>query len=125
MQRAQKFGLRWRTSDFFELSGHRRREGQACEGNNEQLLAPRSWCQQWRRRANHDLPRASRESHIEMLRSHTLGLKNDCDVSLQSFQKKRASNGAPAQRPTHMAVPFAGEHHCADKATFALGCPKR
>ncbi len=58
-----------------------------------------------------------------MLRSHALGLKYDHDVSLQPFQKKRASNGAPAQRPTQMAVPFAGLHRCANEPTFAPGCP--
>jgi hypothetical protein len=57
-----------------------------------------------------------------VLRSHALGFKNDSDVSLQPFQKKRASNGAPAQRPTQMAVSLAGLNRRANESTFAPGC---
>ena len=60
-----------------------------------------------------------------MLCCHALGLKNHRDVSLQPFQKKRTSNGAPAQRPTKVAVSLAGLHRRANEPTIATGCPKR
>ena len=60
-----------------------------------------------------------------MLRSHALGLKNDRDISLQPFQKKRASNGAPAQRAAQMAVSLASPHRRANEPTFASGCSQR
>lgn len=53
------------------------------------------------------------------------GSKNDRDVSLQPFQKKRASNGAPTQRPTQMAVSLAGLNRRANEPTFAPGCSQR
>lgn len=60
-----------------------------------------------------------------MLRSHAFGFKNDRDVSFQSFQKKCASDGAPAQRPPHMAVSLAGLHRCTDKSAFSACCSQR
>lgn len=54
-----------------------------------------------------------------MLRGHTLRLKNDRDVSLQPLQKKRAPDGAPAQRATHLAVSLADLNRRSDEVSFA------
>jgi hypothetical protein len=60
-----------------------------------------------------------------VLRSHTLRLKNDRDVSLQTLQKKRAPDGAPAQRATQLTVSLAGLNRRPNELSFAPGCSQR
>ncbi|MNU11693.1 hypothetical protein D3C72_2597470 [compost metagenome] len=60
-----------------------------------------------------------------MLRSHALRLKNDRDISLQPFQKKRASNGTPTQRPPQMAISLAGLNRRTNEPAFAPSCSQR